>query len=121
MNTQPIYPQPDVGRMLQIEIHGARRAHHAYLQLKRHAWIGPAWRACADLAAADRDIHLRSARKHSLARVNGRDQPVSARGPCPKTPAAGERVCRVAAVGGNAGDTFARATLRQQHQCEGVA
>lgn len=55
-----------------------------------------------------------------LTRANGCDQPVSARGPCPKAPATGERVCRVAAAAGNGGDTFARVTLQQQRRGGGV-
>lgn len=54
---------------------------------------------------------------HNLARVNGCDQPViSARASYPKTPAARERGCSVAAVGRVAGDTSPRETVRQPRE-----
>lgn len=53
-------------------------------------------------------------KEHSLARANGCDSPACARGAHgPKTPAAGERVCHVVAVGQPAGDASARQTLQR--------
>lgn len=102
--------------MAALDVAWARRAHHAYLQLKKTAWIGPAHTHCADLAQSMRRAALRSARTR-LARVNGCDQPVSARGlHAPKTPATGAGDCRVAAVGGNTGDDSSFATLQQSRE-----
>lgn len=78
--------------------------------------------ACRDrglpvFAVYVRDAAARRGRRigtlvYSLARANGCDSPACARGAHgPKTPAAGERVCHVVAVGQPAGDASARATL----------
>lgn len=57
------------------------------------------------------------ASNESLARANGWDQPVSARGAHdPKTPATGEGASRVAAAGGNAGDDSTFLTLRRPRE-----
>lgn len=112
-------PAVDARTMFRIEVRAARRAHHCYLRLKT-AGVIPAlhaqllrdvalWRAQA-LATRIAGEH-----KHSLARANGCDQPVSARGLRPTTPAAQERVCHVVAVGARqrAGDDSARGTVQR--------
>jgi hypothetical protein len=117
VNTAPVYSTPTTEQLVALDLGSARRAHRVYLGLKKTAWIGPAHQQCADHAAALRDSALRSARTR-LARANGWDQPVSARGAHdPKTPATGEGVLPRVAAGRHlpvlASDDSARLTLQR--------
>jgi hypothetical protein len=106
MNARPVYVAPDLGHPLQAEPDG-----YDFV-------LTPADRSEVALYRCALEAHRRhlassdaAASQTRLARVNGCDQPDSAREASPKTPAAGERVCLVEAAALTGGDTIARASL----------
>ncbi len=95
---------------------GAERAPSAaglqVLELANADLVGSCIWAPRAIEAGTTPLPIYPQKEHSLARANGRDWPVSARGAHdPKTPAAGRRGCHVVAASKDAGDDTAPQAL----------